>query len=259
MADSSLTNTGKGLGIVLVERNQAFDPVAISEAGARLGIDIVSTAPESLRVDNTIDVAISLMPNPHPEALDMTRSPTSAKPETLERMTGFFVLAAFGLPENDQVAADWYLSRIVASVVRGTPSLAAMLGQGMFFYEADFFARMVENKPSRLASQIAVDLTIAREDDDRLSVVTHGLNRYGYEELFVITAEHGSAILHTMALAGDILDGTVRLSAGGTVPGAHGAAVVADRVPSPVSGRPDVLRLDEALRAPKRGFFNRRR
>ena len=249
----------RGLAIVLVDKPGPVGFDALSSALTALGSTVDQGDSEgSLRIDGTIDVAISSNVGPHPDAHKMPRSLTSIKPDVLARTEGFHVIAAFGLDPSDQLAADLQLSRITAAVVRATPAIGAMLLHGKFFYEADFFARMVENDPTRVASQITVDLTVAPQPGGQMEVLTHGLARYGHYEFLALTPD-GAGVLYAMGLAKDVVERAVQLSPDQAVAYVDGRPVQPVVTPSPLAGQPPILRIDPSAPQPKKRRFGRTR
>jgi len=248
------------MSLILVDDNTlpGFDP--IEQSFARFGVTAVpGDTPGTFVVDGSVDVIIVPKASPHPEALSMPRGPASAKQEVIERMVGFYIIAALGLAD-DPVAADALMQRITAAVVRATPAVAAMLGHGLFFYEADFFARMVENDPSTVATQVSVDLTAGPEPDGRAAILTHGLIRYGWSEFAVVSSDFTTAIVYAMDLSRKLIAGKqANLSAGIPVTDTDGMVVLPVDAPSPVPGKPTILRLDLEATPPKKGLFRRRK
>ena len=250
----------RGMSIILVDDNTlpGFEP--IEQSFARFGHTAVpGDTPGTFVVDGSVEVVIVPNASPHPEALSMPRGPASAKQEVIERMVGFYIIGALGLPD-DPIAADAQMQRITAALVRATPAVAAMLSHGLFFYEADFFARMVENDPSTVATQVSVDLTAGPEPDGRALVLTHGLTRYDWTEFAVVSADFTTAMVYAMDLSRKLVTGKqANLSAGIQITDADGMVVLPVEAPSPVPGKPAILRLDLEATPPKKGLFRRRK
>jgi hypothetical protein len=243
-------SVGPALSFVLLERAEYPDPEELQRAASELGLTV---RPEALAAEGpvTYDIAgagtllIMLMEVPHPDAAQMARGLASPEPAELERMTAHYVVTALGLP-GDPPVRDALMATLTAAVVRASPSIAAMLGHGVVFHKAAFFADVVASAEGELPTLVCVDVTMASEPDDRMSFLTHGMARYGREEFFVTASQHGKGAL-------DFLLGLVRwlladpdkhLPTGETVGRSAEERVLIQRVPSPMGEGPEVIRLD---------------
>ena len=132
-----------------------------------------------------------------------------------------------------------------------------MLGHGAIFHRSDMFAAFVEAAGTDIATEITVDITAARESEDRMSFLTHGLGRYGREEFYVTSLVNSNGALdYVMALAKlMITDQNKVLLTGDIVGRTPEEHILVQRVPSPIEGKPPVIRLDmddSAAFAPKK-------
>jgi hypothetical protein len=142
-------------------------------------------------------------------------------------------------------AEDIMLARLTTAVVRSSPAVAAMLGHGMCFHRAAFFAEVVEAEDG-LPLLVCVDITRAPEPGDRMSMLTHGLVRHGREEFFVHASQRGKGALDfVISMARWMLtDPNKQLPTGDTVGRSAAEKIIVQRVPDPRGEGPDVIRLD---------------
>lgn len=239
------------LAFVLVRRPQPLDVAAVVAAGAGLGLTLThSSAFESPTVFDlpgggqlmVMDIAA-----PHPDAPGMARGPTSAAAEDIEDAQGHLVVTALGL-EGDDRARDTTMAALTAAVIRGSNAVAAMLGHGVVCHNAGLFAELaaVGQQQGELPAELAVDVTVAAEPDDRMSFLTHGLARYGREEFFVTCPVRGKGALDfVFAMVRWMLnDPDKELPTGDTVGRSGDEKLLIQRVENP-SGRGDtVIKLD---------------
>jgi serine/threonine protein kinase len=139
---------------------------------------------------------------------------------------------------------DFGMARITAAIVNASPAIAAMTAPGVVFHKADFFANVVAE--SDFPMLVCVDVTMAPEDGERMSILTHGLQRYGREEFFVTCSQQGQgAVDFLLGLAEWMLaDPDKHLPTGDTVGRTAEEKIVIQRVPSPTGEGPEVVRLD---------------
>ena len=261
------------LSFILLSQNAYPDPaMVISEAG-RLGLGLVHEMGEPTMLNFGIEgggmLILMHIDAPHPDAATMPLGPTSPEPSVIASHVGHYVATVMGL-KDDGLHPDVIMGIITAALVRSSSAVAAMLGHGAIFHRADVFAAFVEAAGTQIASEIVVDITAAHEGEDRMSFLTHGLDRYGREEFYVTSSVNGQGALdYVMALAKwMIADRDKVLPTGDTVGRTAEEQIVVHRVPSPIEGKPTVIRLDldiedvpaEAASAvKKKGWFRRGR
>jgi hypothetical protein len=241
---------GPTLSFVLLERAEVPDPGAFVEAAAQLGLTATpgessDDGPVSYEIAGGGTLLIMLVDAPHPDAERMPPGLASPEPDELERMTAHYIVTAIGLPEDPRIA-DPLMASLTAAVVRSSPSIAAMLGHGITFYKAPFFADIVGEAKGELPMLVCVDITMAPEPDDRMSFLTHGLTRYGREEFYVTASQRGKGALDfLLSLAAWMLDDPDKdLPTGDTVGRTAEEKVLIQRVPTPLGEGPQVIRLD---------------
>lgn len=261
------------LSFVLVSQNMVPDPAQVIAEAGRLGVGLAHEMGEPTMLNFSIDgggmLIVMHVDAPHPDAATMPVGPTSPEPSIVAGHVGHYVATAMNLPD-DGLNHDVVMGIVTAALIRSSPAVAAMLGQGAIFHRADVFAGFVEAAGTEIASEIAVDITAARESEDRMSFLTHGLDRYGREEFYVTSSVHGQGALdYVMALAKwMIADRDKVLPTGDTVGRTADEQIIVQRVPSPIEGRPPVIRLDMDMETPapqppaqapakKKGWFRR--
>ena len=173
---------------------------------------------------------------------------TSPPPEDIAAAPAHLVVGAVGLTGDDR-DRDTVMAKLTAAVVDCTDAVAAMLGHGVILHRAGIFAdaaKLAADEHGPLPVELAVDITAAPESATRMSFLTHGMQRYGREELYVTCPIEGTgALSFVYAIARWMLaDPTVRLPTGDTVGRTAEEKLPVQRVPSPTGEGPKVIRLD---------------
>lgn len=133
---------------------------------------------------------IRLHDAPYPGAAQMLRGLTSPSQEEATAAPAYLELTVSGLP-GDARRHDALLTRLVCATLQAAPANAAMLSHGVMFHRAEVFRRTVSNEqPGALPLGVCVDLTVAQEPleagpDPLVTFLTHGLPRYGREDLYI--------------------------------------------------------------------------
>ncbi|MEC7521128.1 MAG: hypothetical protein VYE22_14725 [Myxococcota bacterium] len=222
----------------------ALRELGFAEADADAPTEADGPAVVSLGGDTRL--LVMLMPAPPPDAA-MMAGPMTPPPDELAAAPAHYVVTTLGL-EGDVREKDRTLAALTAAVVRASPATAAMLGHGRLFYDASLFAELAADaaQHGEVPIEIVVDVTAAAEPDDRMSFLSHGLERYGREDFFVTAPVSGRGAL-------DFLLGLVRwmiedpnksLPTGDTVGRDAKERIRIQREPSPVDPARTVVRLD---------------
>jgi hypothetical protein len=183
----------------------------------------------------------------HPDADNMAQLFTAPEPEEVAAHQAHIILTGYDLV-GDEVARELTMTLLTAAVLRATPSIGGMLKSGVGFHRAEVFAELAEvaAEYGDLPPQLAVDVTLAAEPDERMSLLTHGMRRRGLEEILVTCSRSGSGADDFLySIAGWLLEEpTKKLPTGDTVGRSDGEKITVQRVANP-SGEPgDVIRLD---------------
>jgi len=260
------------LSFVLLSQNVYPDPAQVIAEAAQLGVGLTHEMGEPTLLNFSIQgggmLIVMHVDAPHPDAATMQVGPTSPEPSVIAGHVGHYVVTALNVPEG-AMHNDVLMGIVTAALIRSSPAVAAMLGHGAIFHRADMFAAFVEAAGTEIASEVVVDITAANEGHDRMSFLTHGLDRYEREEFYVTSSVHGQGALdYVMALTKwMIADRDKVLPTGDTVGRTADEQIIVQRVPSPIEGRPPVIRLDMDMDAPapntapakkkKKGWFRR--
>jgi len=237
------------LSFVLLSKAVHADPAQILTKAAELGVELAYEMGEptelTFRIATGGTLIVALMSFPHPDAVDVPGGPTSPDPSVIQDHEAHYVITTLGMPDGP-VPSEVAMGIFATAVIRSTPAVAAMLGHGVIFHRADIFAGVVEASGLETPTEITVDVTAAQEDADRMSLLTHGLERYGREEFYVTSSISGSGALdYVMGLVRwMIADRDMELPTGDTVGRTADERIEVQRVPSPIPGKPDVIRLD---------------
>jgi hypothetical protein len=253
------------LSFMLLGQRAYPDPEAFIAHAAQLDVGMQHSAnDQALTFDLAIggSLIIMLIEAPHPDAAGMPPGPTAVKPELIAAHTAHLILTCTGLPPA--IDPEILMAKITAAAIRVTPAIGAMLGGGVLFHNAELFAGMVEASGDEIPVTITVDITAARKSEERMSFLTHGLRKYGREEFYVTAAVTGQGALdYLMALTRwMVADRTKVLPTGDTVGRTPEEKILVQRVPSPIAGQPDVIRLDmdvpPAEPPRKKGLFRKK-
>ena len=237
------------LSFVLLSEHAYPDPAEVIENAGRLGIGLAHEMGEAdavtFRIDGGGTLIIGHIAAPHPDAASMPVGPTSPDPAVVSDHVGHYIVTALGLPETP-LPSEVVMGIVTAAIIQASPAVAAMLGHGAIFHRADVFAAAVEAAGPEVATMITVDITAAQEGPNRVSFLTHGLERYDREEFWVSASVAGKGALdYLMALVRwMVVDPSQVLPTGDTVGRTPDEQIVVQRVPSPIDGKPDVIRLD---------------
>jgi hypothetical protein len=236
------------VAFVLLERAEPPDPTVLVRSAATFGHTLVhepgSSAPSVFAIDGGGSLMVMLIDAPHPDAAHMLAGLAGPSAEDLQRVTAHYILVMQGGPEELR-GQDTMLAQLTVTV-RASPAVAAMLGHGISFHRADFFADMVEADATRLPLMVCVDVTREPEADERMSFLTHGLVRYGREEFLVSASRHGTGALEFLLAMARwmVLDPSKQLPTGDTVGRTADERIVVQRVPSPLQPGTEVICLD---------------
>jgi hypothetical protein len=142
---------------------------------------------------------------------------------------------------------DELTARLLAAIAASTDATAVKLAHSRVFYDAEMFVdHVAATAPGTLPVQVCIDLTFEEIDDKSHSVLSHGMARYGREELLITTEGEVAevAVQFAWSLAAAALSGPKRTPYGSTVEGPSGERIAVRRVPHPHLGGTDVIRLD---------------
>jgi hypothetical protein len=238
------------VAFVLLERAEYPDAAELVRRAERFGYtltqdEVEGDGPASFTIAGSGSLMIMLVEAPHPDAEKMPPGLASPSEEDLQRMRAHYIVAMMGGPERPR-EQDTMLAQLTAAIVRSSPAIAAMLGQGACFHRADFFTDVVESDPAELPTLVCVDITRAPEPNDRMSFLTHGLARYGREEFYVTASQRGKGALDfLLSLVQWMLgDPNKHLPTGDTVGRNAEERIVVQRVASPLGEGPQVIRLE---------------
>lgn len=244
--------SGIALAFVLLETAAYPEADALVDAAAQAGLTLTPgelpeepDGPRTYEVDGIGTLMLMLVAAPHPDAAEMPSGLASPDEEELERVKAHYIVTVLGLPEDPRVA-DPLLATLTASVVRSSSALAAMLGHGVVFHRAEFFADVATDDAGSFPMLVCVDVTIAPEPDDRVSFLTHGLTRYGREEFYITASASGEgAVDFLLSMATWMLSDTNKtLPTGDTVGRTGDEKIAVQRVANPTGEGPEVVRLD---------------
>lgn len=239
------------LAFVLVGEAKYPDAARVVASGRRLGLDLAISGDASDML--TFNIAgggtfiVALMPVRHPDAPKMPVGPTSPSVEEASAAPAHFIVTVLGL-SGDARVRDKRMAALAATVIDNTNAVGAMLGHGRVFHKAKLFSEMaaLAVDAPMLPAEIAIDVTAARESEERMSFLTHGLERYGREEFYVTCPIRGkSALGFVYSMARWMLsDPNKQLPTGDTVGRTAEEKIRVQRVANPTGRGEQVIRLD---------------
>lgn len=239
---------GVSLSFVLLTEARYPDPRALIAAAASFGetltLDEASNdGPMSFRLADGNLLMVMLVDAPHPDAPHMPLGLASPSPEQLDSVAAHYIVTVPSL-DGPRMLADTRMARLTAAITKTSPAVAAMTAPGVVFYKADFFVNVVSQ--SEFPMLVCVDLTMAPEGEERMSMLTHGLQRYGREEFYVTASRQGQGAMDfVLGLTEWMLnDPDKHLPTGDTVGRSADEKVLVQRVPNPTGEGPEVVRLD---------------
>lgn len=217
--------------IAVALHDQGFDAAAKSLADGSTAFDLGSGA----------EMVAVHVPVPHPEAMTMRRDAASPLPEELASATAHIVVGALHLDRlvgEDPEDLDLAMLRVASAITRTTNAVAVMLGHGVYFHRPEVFLGMtvVNAEWNRLPPSIVVNVTAGHDSDGRLTLLSHGLARYGRSELLVgCTNDHAASRGFIESMIEWLLSArTRRLEPGDSIPGATGRPVLVQARPNPL-------------------------
>ena len=244
---------GIGLGFLLTS-SVRLDNQALIRAAAASGITLVEMPPAadeeaspvaSFQMEGGGILMVMPIDAPHPDAAGMARTPLTVDEEGLAKASAHFIVTAMNL-QGDVRQRDTTLAKLVGATVQATDAIGAMLGHGVLFYKADLFAAAAKGDNGEPPMLVSVDLTMAAEGEGRMSVLSHGMERYGREEFYVTASQtEKGALDFTMSMVTWLLyDADKELPTGDTVGRSAEEKLIVQRVANPTGEGPEVIRLD---------------
>lgn len=248
-----------GLSFIVLNDMEAPTPKAIMAAAHSMGIELTQVDSESepnadgpdplvFNLGDDSRLLVMLMPIPHPDAGDMMQGPLSP-PDLNEVVEGpaHLVVSAMQLPGTID-EQDIRMAALTASVVEACNAVAVLKMPGRIFHRPALFVDCARDaiKDGELPMLICVDISMAREPDDRISLLTHNMDRYGRENFYVFAGEDPSeAMDYTMNLVTWMLsDREYHLPTDDTIGRTAEEKITVQRVPNPTGEGDDVIKLE---------------
>lgn len=251
-----------GLSFIILADMEMPDPKKVVNVAHSMGIELslIETeidADERGHAALTFDaggesrLVVMLMPIPHPDVGEMRQSPFS--PQNLEELiAGPAHLIVSGLGQTGTVdERDIRMAALTASVLGACNALAVLKMPGRIFHRPDLFVDAARDAIStgELPMIICVDVSVAREPDERISFLTHNMDRYGRENFYVVAGEKPSeAMDYVMNLVSWMLDDrSYHLPTGDTVGRTAEEKITVQRVANPSGEGDAVIKLEMPL------------
>lgn len=165
--------------------------------------------------------------------------------EAIGSAKAHLIVAALGLMGGRR-ERDAAFAQLVAALLEASPAIGATFGEGLCYQDAAFFSRAVDSAEGEVPVFLAIDITAAPEPEERISFLTHGMERYEREEFFVTAPLSGDGALPFLLelMHWCISEDERELAPGDTVGRTEDERIVVRRMPSPIGAEAQVIRLD---------------
>ncbi len=228
-----------------------IDREAVVAAAADFGLEWTPLpqetpgGPVSFEADNATVIVMPIAAM-HPDIPHMPVGPTGADPEELNASRGHVIITAVGLT-GDEVARDCAIASFTAVVIGATDAVGAMLGHNTYFHRADVFHQLVVGNAAegRPPLPILISVTVAGDGSGRMSFLSHGMDRYGNEDLYITCPVEGTGAVPFMYdTITWFFDLETPLPTGDSVGRDESEHITIQRVTSPADPDRTVVRLD---------------
>lgn len=248
------------LAFIINDSTSPIDIPKIISTASEIGFQLVPSKPEpgeeSEADITTFDVSfggtlfVMPMPIPHPDVEGMPMGPLS--PEDIDALikAPSHVIVTWMQTEaaDGDVQAEVQLAALTAAVMGGCKPVGVLKMPGVMFHRPELFDAEARQgfETGELPVLISIDVTSARESETHLSLLTHGMVRFGREDLYVTAPIEGS---DCVGFTFDIMmwlisEPDYQLPTGDTVGRTADEKVKVQRVSNPTGEGPDVIRLD---------------
>lgn len=226
--------------------------ISLKHAVADIDDDKEATDTEvvSFEDDSGVTFMVALMPAPHPDVEQLPQGPFSPEDyDELVKAPAHLILTAFGFADdaaNDEI--DITMCAFAASVANASESVGVLKIPGAIFYSPALFAECAKEgvESNELPILICVDVTLAAEEDGRVSVLTHNMPRYDREDLLIkFSRENTEGVDFMLDMMNWMLsDRAFELPTGDTIGRTEDEKILVQRVENPVGKGADVVLFD---------------
>lgn len=243
------------LAVLLTNQIAASDPIALAVALHQQGIEATPKTLDdgSIAFDlgNGAELAVVHIAAPHPDAHHMPRGPTSPSADEIASARAHIVVGVLHLDRlagSDPEKIDHLMLRSTNAVAQASGAVAAMLGHGVYFHAVQAFRGLtvLHSELGRLPYPIVINVTSGQDAKGRLTLLSHGLARYGRMDLLVgCTSDMDAStsfIWHMIEWL--MMDKLHRLVPGTLVPADDGTEQVARAVPNPLADGSTVVYIE---------------
>ncbi len=252
------------LSFILNKDLETLDPQKVIREAATMGLELViekedekpaKDEPEvwSFGLAGERSLLVSHMPAPHPDVEHMATGPLS--PDDMDELIAapahFIVILMAEEASNAETETeqgDIEMAALTSAVMAGCSPVGVLMMPGVLFHRPELFANAAKTAvaENELPMLICVDVTGAMESEQRVSFLTHNMQRYGREELYVTASVEGEgAVGFVIDMMGWLLgDREYKLPTGETVGRTAEEKLKIQRVPNPTGEGPDVIKLD---------------
>lgn len=239
------------LAFIATATLQAIDPDTVVAAAAEVGLTWAALPQETADGPLSFDtggatVTLMTVDAMHPDIPQMPVGPTGADPEALQATQAHVVVTATGLA-GDEVQRDCDIASFTAAVVGATDAVGAMLAHNTYFHRADVFQQLVAGNAAegRPPLPILISVTVAGDGSGRMSFLSHGMQRYGKEDLYVTCPVEGAgAVPFVFDTLTWLFDLETPLPTGDSIGRDESESIMVQRVASPADADRVVVRLD---------------
>ncbi|MCA8988189.1 MAG: DUF4261 domain-containing protein [Planctomycetaceae bacterium] len=203
-----------------------------------------------LDLDQELRAMIALMPVPVPNgeadegvefSLAALGSDWKAAPHEAH-----YVVGLIGFDELNPLDRMMLFTSLLAAVVKSSNATGVYWGNAGATHPAEFFLSVASDNSPHSRVLLWNGLSIAREDETTLSLLSLGMRQLDLPDLLMVVPEHShdDPIGMMFDLLCYIIDRGEAIPAGETVGRSEDQKLTVEYVPSPIEGDPEVWRVD---------------
>ena len=240
------------LAFILIEEPVRPNPEAVIEAARHVGLELTSPEtgsdkPTAFAINGRPVVYVMLMPAPHPDVPNVAIGPMSPPREELAAAPAHYIVTSLGLP-GSTTERDQLMAILVGAILSGCKPVGVKMGHGVLFHRPDIFQRIafIAAKEDAFPVELCVDVTVARDSEDRISLLTYNLPRYDREDFYITAPMAGQGALDFVLMMARwmIMDPNKHLPTGDTMGRSAEEKLLIQRTPNPIDEEQVVIRLD---------------
>lgn len=168
-----------------------------SDSDSKSGAELSDTTTMSFASEEQLSCIVGFIPSPLPDRQTIQHGPTSPRIELTTATRSHAVVTVMSQTLSAEVLNIRLLALLAAVIDAGADPIGAITHNATVVHQAALvsdFAKLAMRE-GVMPAEMAVDVTVAREPEDRMSFLTHGLHHYGREEFFITCSPRGKGAL----------------------------------------------------------------